>query len=281
MDKVLKNHLDVFIQDTYDDDDCLIVIYGDEGAGKSVLESQIQEHITKKTNIPFKIRKNIHFHGDKLIESALNGIPRQINCLDESRRTLSKMRTISSVQENFMNFLSECRSNNQFNLVVLPSYFDLNEDVATRRSKLVIKVIKRRHPVTKRLQRGFFQVVNTRSKVKLKKFYKSKAEEIPPSLIVHQGKFTKEMGWDEEEYKQFKEEEKRDNFLEKEVEEEKHTFTDKQLLEMVQMSKMPNPHKQGDNPKRYQMYEKTKQQIRSRAMKVLDKQERFDRVLSS
>ena len=208
-DKVLLDHIDIMADDLDQDDDSLIVIFGDEGAGKSVLESQIAVKLKEKLKCEFSINKNVHYHGHKYINATYSSPKKSIQCMDESRRTLNKMRMMTGTHQEFMDFLAECRSDNQAHIIVLPSYYDIDKDVAIRRLKLLIRVVKRRDPVTKRLVKGVFQIINCKDKSKLKKLYSSESYEIPSDMIVYQGKFDYWWGWDEIEYKDKKEREKR------------------------------------------------------------------------
>lgn len=225
MDEILKKHIKVLCDDLKQDDDSLVIIFGDEGTGKSVLESQVVKEAITELKCNFSIANDVHYFGKNYIKSSLNNPSLSINCLDESRRTLNKMRMMSSNNQEFMNFLSECRSQNQLHIILLPSYFDLDPDVAIRRCKLVIKVIKRRHPKTKRIIRGIFQIIRTDNKNLLRELYKYKPENIPSKYIAYEGKFSKEWGWDEEEYRNKKEKEKAKNYLQEK--EDKIKFTNK------------------------------------------------------
>jgi GTPase SAR1 family protein len=216
MDEVLKRHIDVICKDLFDDDDGVIVLFGDEGAGKSVLESQMVKRSIQNLKCKFSIKEDVHYFGANYITSSITKPPRSINCLDESRRTLSKYRTMTNTNQNFMDFLSECRSSNQLHFLVLPNYYDLDRDVATRRVKLLIKVVKKRCPRTKKLIRGYFQIIRTNEKNYLKELYKKEYEEIPKHMIAHEGRFDNTWGWDEEEYKKKKESEKAKHYLETE-----------------------------------------------------------------
>lgn len=220
LDDNLISHLNVLIDDLEQDDDNLIVIYGDEGSGKSCLVSQLIYYINS-IDKDFNVKKNVHYIGSEYIESCLNGVKKQKNVLDESRRTLSKMRMMSTENQEFMNFLAECRSNNQWHFIVLPSYFDVDKDVALRRLKLLIKVIKYRHPITKRLIKGNFQIIDMKNKTQIKHLYERELHEIPSNMVAYEGKFTKWWGWDELEYKNKKEEEKKKYYIKTQKEDKK------------------------------------------------------------
>ena len=229
MDEVLGKHIDVICQDLYDDDDGVVVIFGDERAGKSMLQSQIVKRAINRLKCEFSIDRDLHYNGQAYINASFKKGQRTINCLDESRRTLNKMRVMSSVNQNFMDFLSECGSQNQLHLILLPNYYDLDKDIATRRLKLLIKVIKDRDPKTKKIRRGKFQIIRINDKDALKNLYKFKNENIPDSLVAYEGYFPNEWGWNEEEYREKKEREKAKHYTEQE---DKIKFTNKDYFVM-------------------------------------------------
>ena len=216
IDNVLKAHLEILMQDLEQDDDNVIVVYGDEGAGKSLFVSQIVFFINTYQSSKFGVTANIHYIGQDYIKSSLDGFRLQKNILDESRRTLSKMRSMSSTNQDFMNFLAECRSQKQWHIIILPSYFDVDKDVAIRRLKLLIKIVKYRDPTTKKLVKGNFEIIDMKDKNKVKELYYSEFHTTPDRFIAHRGKFKEWWGWNEEEYKAKKEEEKKKYYIKKE-----------------------------------------------------------------
>ena len=120
----LKKHLDILCGDVKVDDDALIIIIGSEGGGKSYFASQIAWYIKNKLNVEFNIN-NVHFDSQTYMNFALSNPKYSINFLDESRRALNKMRGSSSNNVDFMNYLSECRSDNQIHIILLPAFTDL------------------------------------------------------------------------------------------------------------------------------------------------------------
>lgn len=212
LDKVLKNKLDILLNDLSDNDDAVIIIFGPEGAGKTYLESQIYDYVNFKLGNKYSI-DDIHFDGQTYMDKSLTSKKKTVKCMDESRRALNKMRTTSGNNVNFMDFLSECRSQNQVHIILLPAYTDLDQYVAIHRVKLLLSVEKHRDKVTKRLKRGIFNIWSTKKKWLLKKAWDGKYKEPPKSMHIHKGKFDKVFCFDEKEYEAKKEQAKKDRYM--------------------------------------------------------------------
>ena len=121
--KRLKQDLDISWSDMFFDEmDSVIVIDGKEGTGKSQGGRLIGAYLAYKTNMELKEdkiqlnEKNVHFGLEEYIKSSENGVPFQINILDESRQVLNKKRSMSSINVKFTNWLSENRKEISFRM---------------------------------------------------------------------------------------------------------------------------------------------------------------------
>lgn len=126
-------------------DDFVLVIDGKEGAGKSKLARQIGYVLAEEMKVSFNIN-NIHFDLAQYIKFAEEGRTvkekGRILILDESRNVLNKKRSMSRSNVLFTNYLSECRSNNQVHILLLPAAHDLDRYITYWRCKLFINVRK-------------------------------------------------------------------------------------------------------------------------------------------
>lgn len=215
---------DMMIADTNDNDDALIVVVGPEGAGKSILAQQIYGYFADRIKTCNLSVDNIHFDGQSYIETSLNGKKAQVNILDESRRALNKMRTMSSKNQQFNDFLSECRSQNQIHIVLLPAYSDLDRYVAVHRPKIIIKVHKFRNPKTGRIIRGHFSVYGTSDKNLLNYAWDNKYKPFPLQMLYCKGYFKNQSPIDKEEYENKKEEAKKKRYIEGEDEDNTNNY---------------------------------------------------------
>lgn len=224
MHKKLKFWLDVLIKDLKSNDDGLIIIVAPEGAGKTVFASQICNYLSTKLKTKYDT-DNVHFDGQTYIDKSLSSPRYFINHLDESRRALNKMRSISSSNVEFMNFLSECRSQNQIHVVVLPAYTDLEQYVAVHRVKMLIAIEKKRDPITQELIRGKYSLYSTKHKYLLKEAWDRKYKEFPKKMHIFSGKFDNVFCLDEEKYNFKKEQAKKERYSsEKPEDKEKKPF---------------------------------------------------------
>ncbi len=213
----LKWWLDILINDLHQNDDALIIVVAAEGSGKTVFGSQICDYMSNKLNTIYNV-DNVHFDGQTYIDKSLASPQFTINHLDESRRALNKMRAISTGNVEFMNFLSECRSQNQIHLVILPAYADLEQYVAIHRVKMLISLEKKRDPITQELIRGTFKVHITKNKQDLKEQWDRKYNEFTSSMTAFSGKFDNVFCLDKEAYEKKKEEAKKERYSSKEEE---------------------------------------------------------------
>ncbi len=211
MDHKLKYDLDILCDDLRQDDDALIIIVAPEGSGKTVMETQIGYYISNKMKTKWNC-DNVHFEGQSYQNFSLNSPKYTVVALDESRRALNKMRGMTGNNVDFNNFLSECRSNNQAHIVVLPAYSDLEKYVAIHRVKYLIEVIKKRDKDTKKLIRGNFKIISTKSKWKLLQAWKAGYKEFPNNMVLHYGTFDNVLCLNEKEYDKKKEEAKKERY---------------------------------------------------------------------
>lgn len=211
LDYNLLKHLDILINDLEVNDDALIIIVGPEGAGKTYFASQLAYYCSIKLKKKFDISR-IHFDGETYIDSSLNSENMSINFLDESRRAINKMRSNSKSNVEFMNFLSECRSQNQLHFLLLPSYTDLDRYVAVHRPKLLLSVEKTRGKDGK-LRRGIFNIWKSNNKSLLNQVWENKYKNFPYSMRVHSGRFENILCVNKNDYDNKKEEAKKERYL--------------------------------------------------------------------
>jgi len=207
MDKKLKEDLDILSSDLSQNDDALIVVVAPEGAGKTVLETQIGFYLSQKNNLSWN-ENNIHFEGQDYIDFSLLSKAKTVIALDESRRALNKMRGMTNNNVDFMNFLSECRDQNQIHIIVLPAYSDLEKYVGVHRVKYIIQVIKERDKVTKKIKRGKYKIISTKSKQMLLQAWKGGYKEFPNNMVIKTCYFDNVLCLDETKYKKKKKEAK-------------------------------------------------------------------------
>jgi len=221
LDYSVIKHLNTLIDDINVNDDGLIIIVGPEGAGKTYFASQLAYYVSLKLQTSFTINE-VHFDGQTYIDKSLNSKNKSINFLDESRRALNKMKGNSKNNVEFMNFLSECRSQNQLHFILLPAFADLERYVAVHRCKLVLSVEKKRGDDGK-LKRGIFNIYRSNNKSMLNQVWENKYKEFPYSMRVYTGRFENILCINKEQYEHKKEEAKKERYLSENEESDGHT----------------------------------------------------------
>lgn len=167
MDKLLKRNLDVFCEKIVDDMQFVILITGTGNVrnGKSTLAKQIGYYMTKKINkLHNKHNKftieNIIFKGDDLINTALKLPKYSIDVLDEGD-DLVEMHW-SLLARRLRRFFRKCGQLNQILILLIPDFFELNDNFALVRSNCLINV-----RFGKRFKRGLYKFYNRRGKKQL------------------------------------------------------------------------------------------------------------------
>lgn len=152
MNKDLKQNLDIELSSMKQSvQDCVLVIDGLEGSGKSKKARQIAHYCSQKLGSSFDYDGvgNIHNDINKYIDTSLDAGAFAVNILDESRNALLKVTSQSRSAVRFTNFLSECRALRQVHIILLPAYHDLAKYVVLWRMNFLIHLKKKMIPDAK------------------------------------------------------------------------------------------------------------------------------------
>jgi len=178
----------------HDDLDCIILVDGGEGAGKSVLAQQIAKFLDPSFGVG-----DICFSGSQFKKAVINAEKYKCIVFDEALSALNKMKSISSLNVSVVDLLAEVRQKNLFIIIILPSFFDLTKNVACWRSRALFHVYMK----GEKFQRGFFNAYSYDKKLNLfiggKKYYNYHCAS--PSFY---GRFTNGYTVDETEYRKLK-----------------------------------------------------------------------------
>jgi len=175
---LLRKKLDKMIYAIeHQNEDGVVLIYGDEGLGKSVLAQQIAAYFDAKFRKGFNIN-NIHFTSRDHQYNASHSDIKTVHLFDEARRDIGKSNRKANKDE-FFNFLSECRDDNQVHIIVLPALSDISEYIALHRAKCIIRVQKR-----KNFYKGYYRLIKTGAQYKemLRKNHERKYSPPPKQL---------------------------------------------------------------------------------------------------
>ncbi len=177
-----------------DDLDCILLVDGGEGSGKSVLAQQMAKFLD-----PTFCVEDITFSGGQFKKAVIEAKKYKCIVFDEALSALNKMKSISSLNVSVVDLLAEVRQKNLFIIIILPSFFDLTKNVACWRSRALFHVYMKGQT----FKRGFFNAYSYDKKLNLfiggKKFYNYNCA--TPSFY---GRFTNGYAVDELEYRKLK-----------------------------------------------------------------------------
>jgi len=138
LDQLLREQRDFTLND---DQDSLILLDGNEGSGKSQTARQIGYVLSKHAGTPFGV-ENIHQTAEDYIRFAAQAQRGSVVILDEGRDVLNRRRSMSTSNTEFTNYTSRNRADNLFQIICLPSYHDIDSNIAKHRAKFLIHCFK-------------------------------------------------------------------------------------------------------------------------------------------
>jgi len=155
MNDRLKDNLDkkVILQLQKKDKDCVLVVDGKEGAGKSTFAIQIGKYVDPTLDI-----NRIVFSPDDFREAILKAKKGQCIIYDEAFTGFSSRSSLSPVNRVLVSLAMQMRQKNLFIIVVLPTIFLLDKYMALFRTKALIHVYENKGI------RGYFRLFNSRKK---------------------------------------------------------------------------------------------------------------------
>lgn len=139
-----------------DDWDMVFLVDGMEGSGKSVLAQQVAAYVDEKFSMD-----DVVFRHDKFTNWVLKAEKYRACVFDEARAGLAARNAMTNVNKALTDMLAEIRQKNLFIIVVLPSIFDLDRNVALWRSRVLL------HTRTYNGKRGFYNYYGRVTKNKL------------------------------------------------------------------------------------------------------------------
>ncbi len=155
MDSRLKNNLDEKVIPSLKekDKDCVLVIDGREGSGKSTFAFQIGKYVDPSLSL-----KRVVFSPDGFREAILSAKKGQCVIYDEAFTGFSSRNSLSPVNRILVSLSMQMRQKNLLVLIVLPTIFLLDKYMALFRTNSLIHVFESKG------RRGYFKLFNSRSK---------------------------------------------------------------------------------------------------------------------
>lgn len=168
-DKRYKKPITYFIEDklkrsldskvipslTKKDKDCVIVIDGPEGSGKSTFALQIGKYVDPSLDL-----SRVVFDAESFREAIFKAKKGQCVIYDEAFTGLSSRSSLSTVNRVLVSLMMQMRQKNLFVIIVLPTFFLLDKYVALFRTRALIHVYESGG------RRGYYRLYNK----KLKKY---------------------------------------------------------------------------------------------------------------
>lgn len=165
-DKEVSFFLEPWIKDRFDkkvipdlkkkDKDCVIVIDGNEGAGKSTLGLQWCKYLDPSFNL-----KRVVFTPEEFREAIFHAKKNQAVMFDEAFTGFSSRAALSGVNRTLISLMMQIRQKNLFIVIVLPTIFLLDKYISIFRTRVLAHVYEVRG------RRGFFKIYSSKKKKKL------------------------------------------------------------------------------------------------------------------
>ena len=149
------------------DIDCCVVIDGVEGSGKSVFAQQVACFLDKDRKID--LEKQIHFDASA-VDAAIQELPAfKAIIWDEAGDGMDRRESTTKTNIAFNKMLKKARQFNQFLILVLPSFYDMDQYPAIWRTRMLLHVFYKWDLENKKepLKRGFFRLYNEDGKILL------------------------------------------------------------------------------------------------------------------
>lgn len=196
MDGYLKRNLDIVKdQINHKDNDFVGIVDGFEGVGKSVLAQQVGKYVD-----PTLCLDRICFTSEKFKEAVLKAKKGECVIYDEAITGAFSREAIQMMNVILIKMMAQIRQKNLFILFVLPSFFDLDKNLAIWRAKFLLHC-----HYGKKFERGFFKFANLEKKktiyIEGQKLYKYPRE---PRKWNFWGRFPKHYTVNERAYRKLK-----------------------------------------------------------------------------
>ena len=152
----------------YQDFDAAVLVDGKEGSGKTVIAFQVATFLDKDNHLD--LEKQVCFTPEHFKEAVQTLEKGKAIVWDEARRGLNRRRSTQDTNIEITDMLAECRQNNLFLVIVMPTFYDMDMNAAVWRTRLLIHVWytweeDQKNP--KPLKRGYFRFYSEEGKKKL------------------------------------------------------------------------------------------------------------------
>lgn len=133
--------------------DCVIIVDGREGSGKSTFAMQVGKYCDPTLNL-----SRIVFSPEDFREAILKSEKGQCIIYDEAFTGFSSRGSLSPINKVLVSLAMQMRQKNLFIIIVLPTIFMLDKYMAMHRTKALIHVFESKG------RRGYFRLFNNKKK---------------------------------------------------------------------------------------------------------------------
>lgn len=160
LDGFLKEKLDKIKMLQAKDWDCIFIIVGMEGSGKSTLSFILGQYLS---NMSLTL-DNIAAGTDDALDKLKRLPDGSLLIIDEAELLFSSKETMTREQKQLTKIFMIIRQKKMILILVSPSFFDLSKYISVDRSRFLLRTY-----TDKKLQRGFFAYWGQKKKIKLYK----------------------------------------------------------------------------------------------------------------
>lgn len=187
------------------DFDCAIIVDGNEGAGKSVFALQIAAAMDVDNIVD--VEEQVCMTPDSFKKAVASLKKGKAVVWDEARRGVNRRRSTDKINIDITDMLAECRQKNLIMVIVMPTFYDMDMNVAVWRTRALVHVwYDWDDNPDKPLKRGFFRYYSEKGK---KMLYTNKhwRQGYDYPLLTNKcfdGTFVHYYPCDEQKYREFK-----------------------------------------------------------------------------
>ena len=137
IDGYLKNNFDYLSKDVRDDNDCIIVVTGREGSGKSWFTIQVAAYLDPSLTLDRIVFNPVDFKKQIMLAKKYECV-----VFDEAITGVRAARWATEVNQALIEMLGQIRQLNLFIFIVIPSFFELGRYIAIHRSQALLMTYK-------------------------------------------------------------------------------------------------------------------------------------------
>jgi hypothetical protein len=154
------------------DSDNVFCIDGGEGSGKSKFSDTLCGFVASKVLEIYKVDMNydvdcVHLSPHDFRNAIIKAKKNSIVVYDEAHKGMGSRRSLSEINGILNDLMMEMRQKNLFVVLILPTFFMLDKYPAIFRTIGLFHVYRKKNPVSKKNERGYWVYFNRKYKLEL------------------------------------------------------------------------------------------------------------------